>query len=269
VTYHDGMSQQPEPANCIRLLSEQGFAFVDGGTMNALLGGVAGSENWRTFADSWNDLVVDAYLAEHGTFRRRRHAVFSLSSDGTATREPHRPHYQSKTYNTLQGGIERWFEPISAKVADATIFLGILALCARVFGQLARDVVVWDVEVHQFRIEAKPGEVGLPTPEGVHRDGVDFVLVALINRTNIDSGTTTIHDADGVQLGSFTLTHPLDSAFVDDERVFHGVTPIIVIDELRPAFRDVLVVTLAARRGTIPLLPSKSPGPVTGGLSRE
>jgi hypothetical protein len=231
-------------ADCVEPLSARGFAFVDGKRMNELLGDVFSDVNWRTFANSWNDLVVDAYLAQHGTFRRRRHAVYSLSKSGEATRRPHQPHFQSKTYNSLQGGIERWFEPIAADIADSRIFHRILALCARGFGELAPGMAMWAIEVHQFRIEAKAGQAGLPTPEGVHRDGVDYVLVMLIQRTNISSGTTTIHDRDGAQLGSFTLEQPLDSALVDDKRVFHGVTPVLATDESQHAFRDVLVVTL-------------------------
>jgi hypothetical protein len=38
-----------------------------------------------------------------------------------------------------------------------------------------------------------PDEPGQPTPEGVHRDGVDYVLVLMVRRTNIAQGTTTIH----------------------------------------------------------------------------
>ena len=94
------------------------------------------------------------------------------------------------------------------------------------------------------RIEARPGEPGQPTPEGVHRDGVDYVLVLLVDRHNIASGTTTIHAADGQLLGSFTLTHPLDAALVDDARVFHGVTAVEPLDPAAPSHRDVLVVTL-------------------------
>jgi hypothetical protein len=241
------MSDMSNVNDAVALLAARGFAFVDGDRMKNWLGGVD-DVNWRTFADSWNDLVVDAYLAEHGTFRRRRHAVFSLSNTGEAMRLPHRPHYQSKTYNTLQGGIERWFEPIAPHVTESSIFNRVLALCARVFGALAPRVPVWDVEVHQFRIEAKAEQAGLPTPEGMHRDGVDYVLVALIRRLNIDSGTTKIHDLDGEEVGSFTLAHPLDTALVDDERVFHGVTPVVPMDGSQPAFRDVLVVTLRAVR---------------------
>ena len=55
-------------------------------------------------------------------------------------------------------------------------------------------------------------------PKGMHRDGVDYVLVLLVNRRNIASGTTTIHDLDKRALGSFTLTEPLDAALVDDAR---------------------------------------------------
>src|SRR5438128_2444142 len=80
------------------------------------------------------------------------------------------------------------------------------------------------VEVHQFRIEARAAEHGQPTPEGVHRDGVDYVLVLLVDRVNIVSGTTTVHALDGRPLGSFTLASPLDTTLLDDARVAHGVT---------------------------------------------
>ena len=230
----------------IESLIENGFAFVDGDAMDGMLGDVLITPAWTRFASSWNDLAVDMYLAEHGTYRRRRHAVFSLSKDGAAKREAHRPHYQGKNYNTLQGGIERWFEPVETHVADSDIFRRILSFCAKTFAELAPNVTLWNVEAHQFRIEARESQAGQPTPEGVHRDGVDYVLVALVARTNIERGTTTIHDASGKQLGSFTLTRALDTALVDDERVFHGVTPVLPSDSSKPAFRDVLVVTLRA-----------------------
>jgi hypothetical protein len=73
------------------------------------------------------------------------------------------------------------------------------------------------------------------------------VLVLLVDRVNIESGTTTVHAPDGKLLGSFTLTHALDAAWVDDARVMHGVTPVRPVDASRPAHRDVLVVTFRAR----------------------
>jgi hypothetical protein len=75
---------------------------------------------------------------------------------------------------------------------------------------------------------------------------VDYVLVLMVNRTNIESGTTTVHDADGKVLGSFTLSEPFDAALVEDNRVRHGVTAVRPIDPGKAAYRDVLVVTLRA-----------------------
>ncbi|MBS0516328.1 MAG: 2OG-Fe dioxygenase family protein [Proteobacteria bacterium] len=225
-------------------LRRDGYAFVAHTRMRELLGTVGTLADWPAFAASWNDLALDTYLADFGRYRRRRHAVFHAERDGTITREAHQPHWQSLEYNALQGGIERWFEAVESPIASGTSLQTILRLSLSLFGGLASEVDSWRVEVHQFRIEARAGEPGQPTPEGVHRDGVDFVLVLLVDRVNIASGTTTIHAAAARELlGSFTLTRPLDAALVDDARVFHGVTPVEAINPALPAHRDVLVVT--------------------------
>jgi hypothetical protein len=39
----------------------------------------------------------------------------------------------------------------------------------------------------------------------------------------------------------------MDAALVDDNRAYHGVTPVVPVDPARPAYREVLVVTF--RRG--------------------
>ena len=51
-------------------------------------------------------------------------------------------------------------------------------------------------------------------------------MVLMVRRENVASGETTIDDLVRRPLGSFTLTAPLDSALVDDSRVYHGVTPV-------------------------------------------
>ena len=226
-------------------LARDGYAFVPGAAMRVSLETVGSLADWPDFARSWNDLAIDAYLADHGRYRRRRHAVYTLAADGAATREPHQPHYQSRAYNPLHGGIDRWFEPLLPSIGAGASLATVLRWCARHFGALA-PASAWRVEMHQFRIEARSDEPGKPTPEGVHRDGVDWVLVLLVARENIHSGTTTVHALDGRQLGSFTLTQSCDAALVDDHRIRHGVTPVMPLDPARPAWRDVLVVTLKA-----------------------
>jgi len=223
-------------------IARDGFARVEAAEMRALAPGLAEVPG---FAATWDDLGVDTYMADGGRYRRRRHAAFSASAAGIA-RKPHQPHYQSRDYNALNGGIERWFAPVSAAAAEHPVLRAVLAACDRLFTGLTPEALrpaAWHVEVHQFRIEAQPGVAGKPTPEGMHRDGVDFVLVLLIRRENVAHGETSIHDLAGRHLGSFTLREPLDAAIVDDSRVYHGVTPVEPLDPVRPAYRDVLVVT--------------------------
>ena len=218
-------------------LADRGFVRFEAAETRALLGPEAMS-GWDAFADSWDDLGLDTFMADGGRYRRRRFAAFAATPDGVA-RKPHQPHWQSRDYNPLNGGVQRWFEPVTEPIAAHPVTQGVIRAGVELFGA----ETPWHVELHQFRIEARSGERGLPTPEGAHRDGVDWVIVMLVDRRNVDSGVTDIFAPDGTSLGSFTLTAPGDAVFLDDRRVLHGVTPIRPLDPAAPAVRDVLVVT--------------------------
>src|SRR5262249_25912078 len=171
--------------------------------------------------------------------------VFRAAPTGI-TRKPHQPHYQSRDYNTLNGGVERWFEPVTEAVARHPALTAILHACQALFDRMTPAELrpeAWHVQIHKSGIGAGLGEEGRPPPEGMHREGVDWVLVLMVRRENVASGETTIYALVKRPLGSFTLTAPLDSALVDDSRVYHGVTPVEPLDPRHPAYRDVLVVT--------------------------
>ena len=223
-------------------ISAEGYAFVEGRSMRELLAPFASLADWPAFAGSWDTLEIDTYMADGGRYRRRRYGAWTASRDGVL-RKPHQPHFQAIDYNPLNGGVERWFEPIAEPIGAGPSMTAILAFCRTLFSRLAPATPSWEIEVHQFRIEAKQGETGRPTPEGLHRDGVDYVLVLLVNRRNIARGMTSIHALDGRPLGHFTLTDPLDAALVDDTKVAHGVTAVAPINPSESAYRDVLVVT--------------------------
>jgi len=223
-------------------LHESGYAFMEAGESRAWLRRHGSLGDWGRFAASWDGMGTDQYMADGGRYRRRRHAVFAAEPGGGMVRQEDQPHYQSTDYNRLNGGVARWFEPVPAAVADSQSLRTILGACRALFDGLAPGRA-WHIEIHQFRIEARADELGQPTPEGLHRDGVDYVLVLMIERSNIASGTTTIHGLDQQLLGSFTLTEPLDAALVNDRLVYHGVTAVQPLNPTLPAHRDVLVVT--------------------------
>ncbi|MBI0535145.1 hypothetical protein D9599_06120 [Roseomonas sp. KE2513] len=200
---------------------------------------------WARFADSWNDLRPDSFMADGGRYRLRRHATYVAAPGRPIARAAHQPHYQAVVHNPLNGGIQRWFEPVEPSIGEGPALTALLAGARAVFDHRAPGAS-WHIEVHQFRIEARPDEAGQPTPEGMHSDGVDYVMVMLVGRENVEGGVTGI-EIDGREEASFTLSHAADAVLLDDRRVKHGVTPIHPIDPSLPGHRDVLVLTFLRR----------------------
>ncbi len=234
---------RPPPAPLLAAIEAEGFAQASGAEMVALLGPAGAPAELAAFAASWERLETDAFMADGGRYRRRRHANYTVAA-GTRTprRGPHRPHFQAVVHNTLNGGVERWFAPVEDAVADSAPLRGLLDL-GQAVAEARAPGEAWFIEVHQFRIEAAAAAPGYPTPEGVHHDGVDYVLIAMLARTNLIGGETLVTDDAQHELARFTLAERLDTTFVDDRRVMHGVTPVQPADPALPSCRDVLVIT--------------------------
>ena len=190
---------------------------------------------------SWDALPLDAHLRDGGRYRRRRHASFVV--DGAELRlVPQRAHWQPIEYNALHGGLERWFEPVEAGVIAAPAWRDVLMAFASLASRL-KGVQPWFVEAHQFRIDTTDG-IGRPTPEGAHRDGVDFVAVVLVGREGIKGGETRVFAADGPEGLRFTMLEPWTTLVLDDARVIHESTPIQPLEGY--GHRDTLVLTYRA-----------------------
>lgn len=230
-------------------LINKDFLYLKSTQVIELLSSIANTRigNDQLFLDSWNSLEEDQYMADGGRYRKRRHAIFAThESTDAPVLMPYQPHYQTLDYNSMNGGIARYFAPILVDLLNSRTLSALLGLGTRLFN-LVSGIHPWHIELHQFRIEARDGQKGNPTPEGVHRDGVDFVIVVMIKRVNIESGATSIYNLDNRLLGEFTLLNTFDMAIVNDKKVYHGVTPITQLDPDEEAYRDVLVMTFRGK----------------------
>ncbi|MES2114503.1 MAG: 2OG-Fe dioxygenase family protein [Pseudomonadota bacterium] len=220
-------------------LRQQGYALLRPQDVAALAGCTLAQ--LAALEPSWDDLALDNYLKDGGRYRRRRHSCFV--QDGTELRQTaHRPHWQPLEYNALHGGMQRLFEPVLAATVALPAWQGLV----RGIGQLctaARGAHPWYIEAHQFRIDTTDG-IGRPTPEGAHRDGVDFVAVLLVGRHEIKGGETRIFEAEGPDGKRFTLTEPWSLLLLDDAAVIHESTPIQPVGP--HGHRDTLVLTYRA-----------------------
>ncbi|WP_253910726.1 2OG-Fe dioxygenase family protein, partial [Pyxidicoccus fallax] len=228
------------PLEVLPVLRARGYAVLSRAGLCELVDAPAHSLD--SLLPTWNDLPPDGYLRDGGRYRSRRHSCFVVDG-ASVTQVPHRAHWQPVEYNALHGGLERWFEPITPAVISQAVWSKLLSGLARCCSEL-KGAQPWYVEAHQFRIDTTDG-IGRPTPEGAHRDGVDFVAVLLMGRQDIKGGETRVFEAAGPQGIRFTLTEPWSALLLDDERVIHESTPIQPLGE--KGHRDTLVLTFRAK----------------------
>jgi hypothetical protein len=218
-----------------------GFSIIKG---DAFRGSLFFEESiWQEFRESWNNLGVDNYMNDGGQYRSRRYSVFEYSYTlKQVVEKPGEPHYQYKQFNKLNGGIKRYFDPMENRIKNNLIFISILDFCFKFFESIKLDRD-WHIEAHQFRIKANANFQGLPTPEGIHRDGVNYAFIMLVEKENVVGGESHIYDSQKKHLLSYMLENPLDCAFLDDPKLMHSVSPIEPLLAHKEAYRDTLVIT--------------------------
>ena len=225
-------------------LHQDGLSLLNPTTLLETLGLAATDwkTKWPILAESWTRLPTDIHLRDGGHYRSRRHACFVHNlTQQTLQQVSHRAHWQPVDYNALHGGFERWFEPVEPSVAADPLWIHLLTALGELFAKV-KPMNKWFIEAHQFRIDTAGG-VGRPTPEGAHRDGVDFVVVMLVGRNGVKGGETRVFDAHGQHGVRFVMEQPLTTLLIDDERVIHETTPILPGDSSGGGFRDTLVLT--------------------------
>ncbi|MEY3352850.1 MAG: hypothetical protein RL533_1160, partial [Pseudomonadota bacterium] len=170
-------------------LQDRGYAVLSPDSLSQLVKVHLGDlQNLKSY---WNNLPRDPYLKDGGRYRFRRHGSYVINP-GQVELAPHRAHWQSVDYNALHGGIERWFEPLEPALQANQNWQQLMLGISYLFPDSPR----WYVEAHPFRIDTSDG-IGRPTPEGAHRDGVDYVVVILVDRVGVKGGETRIFEAQG------------------------------------------------------------------------
>ena len=218
-----------------------GFGWVAGA--NHELSARALAEREALFS-LWEDLVLDVYMADGGTYRRRRFGCFALDSE-TLSLDPvaSQSFFQGKAINSFAGGIKRTFAPLDARATESPL---LRELILEGFQRLPTNSPahrgLWKICIHQVRIVARPGEAGKPTPEGIHRDGHDFLATLLVSRHNVSGGASVVFDDAENRLSEQTFASPLDALYLDDQRLKHYVTPVRLVDPDAEGHRDVLII---------------------------
>lgn len=222
-------------------LANKNYIFVSGGQVAKIID--AKEEEISEFKKYWDDLVSDCYMADGGQYRYRRYGQFSkLANKSDFLILPHAPYVQSSDINSLNGDVERNFEPLKDDFVSSDLLINILILLGDIYDAVEKKPRNWNVRLHPYRIIANELETGQPTLEGLHRDGVAYIASVMVCRHNISGGVTTITDKNKNFLEEALLSDSLDIVMADDEETMHKVSSIkpLILDEI--AYRDVLVI---------------------------
>ncbi|WP_374569128.1 2OG-Fe dioxygenase family protein [Ideonella sp.] len=197
---------------------------------------------WRSFAAHWDRLALDHFMGDGGTYRLRRYGALACRQSSAWQQLPHTAYRQAPSVNPLNGGIDRLFEPLEASFVQHPMLRSLIELTLALIHHSEGQRSDWKVELHPYRILARPDCPGQPTPEGLHRDGVDYTAALMVRRANIKGADTRVADTDHRELQRLRLRAPMDLLLLDDVRTLHEVSPVVQRKAHAGAWRDVLVL---------------------------
>lgn len=218
-----------------------------GNCVNEVFDGNVDADEVKNASALWNHLDHDPYLHDKGTYRQRRYAEMIYDADTDILTNTHNAmFYQSKAYNTVNGGTRK-FSLIDEELLNGSLLQRILKYFAGRFAK-ALSVSRLELYLHQVRILGSPNQIGLPTPEGIHKDGVDFSCQVLFGRDNVSGGESIIYNNNKTPLIGATMMDPLDFYCFRDPDIYHSVTPIFPINDQVIATRDILGIEFCVNR---------------------
>jgi hypothetical protein len=224
-------------------LSSQDFVVLPGPDLTAAI--PAGTAELVSY---WDSLDRDDTLLDGGNYRERRYGRVNAHEDSSRRWSfsplPHIAFRQDAEFIPQYRGQNRLFSPIQAAALLHPVLLGLVRLDLDIVSASGNGAPDWEIGLHMIRVIAGSAAQGLPTPEGRHRDGHDFIGMHLIRREHCSGGETTIYRS-GQEPLRLTLVRQLDSLVVTDTLITHEVSPIMADGGI--GVRDMLLVDLTAR----------------------
>lgn len=175
----------------------------------------------REVIDSFNNMPRDLHsLGRCRYIRLSQYFVFWDECGWVLALLPRRKYVQSAKHIRLAeaGGIKRFREQLEIDTTSiVTPIMDALNLdrCAQ-----------YHVNVNQIRVVCNQDFKGITVPEGPHRDGHKYSVIAIAKRENVVGGVTQVIDPVSREVIFETVLEENQAILLDDERLFHYATDI-------------------------------------------
>lgn len=149
------------------------------------------------------------------------------------------PYVQLEKYNTTLGGQKREYAPLPQAIAGAAGLRKMIAYHLR-YLPLSTVGTRYLVNMHVIRFTATPGRPCDTSPPGLHKDGEKYIATHLLGRCGAQGGEVIITDNDKREIDRFAMRESGECYIFDDERIWHMLTPVAVLEGNQYAYRDTL-----------------------------
>jgi len=149
------------------------------------------------------------------------------------------PYVQLEKYNTTLGGQPRQYAPLPQAIAGALGVRKMLAYHLR-YLPLSEVGTKYLINMHVIRFTATPGRPCDTSPPGLHKDGEKYIATHLLGRCGAQGGEVIITNNNKREIDRFTMRESGECYIFDDDRIWHMLTPVAVLEGNEYAYRDTL-----------------------------
>ena len=178
------------------------------------------------FKISYENLPIDPYISDKTT-RRRRYANYNVKVVDQ---------YWSKELSIIHTNKCSFKQNVNDDRKEERIFdllenpydpfvIQYITYVTKLL-TLVKPIKNINIDVHQVRQITYPDIDSHNSKEGIHQDGADYVVPALVlNRFNIRGGISSVYDNKKKEIHR-SILYNNDFMLIDDKELYHYVTPI-------------------------------------------
>lgn len=148
--------------------------------------------------------------------------------------------YQSGIYNNFNGNKMREYPNIDENILNDKLFIEILKNFNFIVKEQYRENNKY-IQIHKIRVYANKDSTNL-VPEGIHQDGYNMIAIYCVTRVNITGGCSIIYDENKKIIYEKELAEG-EMIVINDNKYFHNVTNIELLDKEKIGYRDIIVLT--------------------------
>lgn len=208
------------------------------------------SVDYKNILLSYSNLEIDPYLDTIVPKRLRKYGLYNvkyisdvLQFEGKHNIKLNINNIQTTKYKQNVSDSRnkiREFTYMDESVITSTTMINMISYLSSLVKHINPCISEINIHVHQVRLISFPDDSVSNSPEGVHQDGSDYIVSALVlNKFNIDGGCSIIKDEHKETIYE-TILEKNDGLFQEDKHLWHYITNMESLDNRFIGYRDIL-----------------------------